>query len=216
MANFAYLVGDSAAREVFIIDPAWQVDTIFRKAEEKNLKITGALVSHGHYDHCNGIEDLLKRADVPIYVNAEEVDFTRSMGAEGKSLFGSFPASNTRKVRSGDRLKIGKIEISFLHTPGHTPGSQCFLVGDRLLSGDTLFVRGCGRSDLPGGDPKKLYESLTQKLAKLPDDTLVYPGHFYGNLAFSRMLDEKAKNPYLLCSSLNAFLGLAGAAGSGL
>jgi len=211
MANFVYLVGDAASREVFLIDPAWQIDTIFRKAAEENLKITGALVSHGHYDHCNGIEDLLKRADIPIYVNAEEIEFTRSLGALGVSLFGHFPDSNTRKVRSGDRVSIGKIEITFLHTPGHTPGSQCFLIGDRLISGDTLFVRGCGRSDLPGGDPKKLYESLTQKLGRLPDDTLLYPGHFYGDLAVSKMGDEKVKNPYLLCSTLNSFLGLVGA-----
>ena len=211
MANFVYLVGDARTREVFLIDPAWQIDTIFRKADEEGLKITGALVSHGHYDHCNGIEDLLKRADIPIYVNAEEVDFTRSLDATGDSLFGSFPASNTRKVRSGDRLKIGAVELSILHTPGHTPGSQCFLVNGNLISGDTLFVRGCGRSDLPGGDPKELYESLTQKLAKLPDDTLVHPGHFYGDLPSSSMRDEKVKNPYLLCSTLNAFLGLVGA-----
>ena len=211
MANFVYLVGDPASREVFLIDPAWQIDTIFRKAAEEGLKITGALVSHGHYDHCNGIEDLLARADVPIYVNADEVDFTNAQDARGDSLFGSFPSSNTKKVRSGDKVKIGAVELTFLHTPGHTPGSQCFLAGGNLLSGDTLFVRGCGRSDLPGGDPKKLYESLTQKLAKLPDDTAVYPGHFYGDLASSKLSDEKVKNPYLLCTTLNAFLGLVGA-----
>ncbi len=216
MANFVYLVGDAAAREVFLIDPAWQIDTIFKAAEKDGLKITGALVTHAHYDHCNGLEELLERADVPVYVNADEVDFTNSMGDRGGTLFGTFPASSTKKVRSGDRVKIGNVELTFLHTPGHTPGSQCFLVGNNLLSGDTLFVRGCGRSDLPGGDPKKLYESLTQKLGKLPDDTVLYPGHFYGDFPSSKLKDEKSKNPYLLCTTLNAFLGLVGAGDKGL
>ncbi|OGR84610.1 MAG: hypothetical protein A2901_04900 [Elusimicrobia bacterium RIFCSPLOWO2_01_FULL_54_10] len=211
MANFVYFVGDAKSREVFLVDPAWQIDTLFKAAEKENLKITGALVSHAHYDHCNGIEDLLARADVPIYVNADEAEFTESLGAHGESLFGRFPASNTRKVRSGDKVKIGNVELTCLHTPGHTPGSQCFLAGNRLLSGDTLFVRGCGRSDLPGGDPEKLFESLTHVLAKLPDDTMVFPGHFYGDLPQSSMKDEKIKNPYLLCTSKDAFLGLVGA-----
>ena len=216
MANFVYLAGDADTREVFLVDPAWQIDTIFRIAEEENLKITGALVTHGHYDHMNGIDELLERADVPVYANAEEVSFTDSLSAHGESLFGRFPSSNTKKVRSGDRLKIGSVELTFLHTPGHTPGSQCILAGNHLISGDTLFVRGCGRSDLPGGDPEKLYESLTQKLAKLPDETVLYPGHFYADVPISKMKDEKTGNPYLLCASLDAFMGLVGASKAGL
>ncbi len=216
MANFVYLVGDSAAREVFLIDPAWQIDTIFKIAQKEDLKITGALVTHAHYDHCNGLDELLERTDVPIYVNADEVDFTKSLGERGGTLFGQFPASNTKKVRSGDSVKIGGIDLTFIHTPGHTPGSQCFTVGNRLISGDTLFIRGCGRSDLPGGDPEKLYESLTQKLMKLPDDTILYPGHDYSDAPTSKMKDEKIKNPYLMCTTLNSFLGLVGAGGKGL
>lgn len=211
MANFVYLIGDAATREVCLVDPAWQIDTVFKAAEKEDLKIVAALVTHAHYDHCNGLDDLLARKDMPIYVNTEEFDFANSMGPRSDSLFGTFPAGSTRKVRSGDRLKIGDAEIIFIHTPGHTPGSQCFLVRNNLISGDTLFVRGCGRSDLPGGDPEKLYESLTQKLAKVPDETLLYPGHFYADEPFSKMKDEKTKNPFLLSPSLDAFLALAGA-----
>jgi len=210
MANFVYLLGDSAKREVFIVDPAWQIDTIFKIAEKENLKITGAFVTHGHYDHCNGIDDLLKRVDVPIYVNAEEVAFTNSLNAHGESLFGDFQGKNIRSVRSGDKIKIGDVEIDCLHTPGHTPGSQCFLIRDRLLTGDTLFIRGCGRSDLPGGDPKALYESLNKKIKRLPDETILYPGHNYSEEETSLLKDEKVKNPYLMTESVEPFLSLVG------
>ena len=92
--------------------------------------------------------------------------------------------------------------------PGHTPGSQCFLVKDNLVSGDTLFVRGCGRCDLPGGDPAKMYESLTKTLMKLPDSTVLYPGHNYADEPSASFSDEKKRNPYLVCSSLDSFLSL--------
>ena len=210
MANFVYLVGDPVTSEVLLVDPAWQIDTVFRIAEQEHLNITGALITHGHYDHCNGIEELLQRTSIPIYVNGEEVDFLKSLGGTGGSLFGEFPKENTRKVRSGDKVKVGSVEITLIHTPGHTPGSQCFLVKNNLISGDTLFIRGCGRCDLPGGDPKQLYDSLTRKLVKLPDDTILYPGHFYAEEASSRMREEKTKNPYLICESLNTFLGMVG------
>jgi glyoxylase-like metal-dependent hydrolase (beta-lactamase superfamily II) len=210
MANFVYLVGDRYKKEVFVVAPAWQMDAIFHTADDEGHNLTAALVTHSHYDHCNGINQLLERKDVPIYVNAEEADFARSLGRRTDNLFGDFPDSNLRKVRSGEKIYAGDIEITFIHTPGHTPGSQCFLVNNNLISGDTLFVRGCGRCDLPGGDPKKMYESLTQKLMKLPDDTVLFPGHFYGEEPVSRLKDEKVKNPYMMCGSYETFLKMAG------
>ncbi len=211
MANFVYLVGDAESREVLLVDPAWQIDTILRTAEREDLKITGALVTHGHFDHCNGLDELLAKKDIPVYVNEKEVEFLQSLRESKGSLFGDFPKENTRKVRSGDTVKAGNVEITFIHTPGHTPGSQCFLVRNNLISGDTLFIRGCGRSDLPGGNPEELYKSLTQKLLKLPDDTILYPGHFYTKEARSTMKEEKIKNPYLLSEKLETFLSLVGA-----
>ena len=208
MANFVYLVGDAQKREVFIVDPAWQMDTIFRTAQEENLNITGALITHSHFDHCNAVEDLLERKDVPIYVNGEEILFLKSLGSRTDQLFGSFPKENLKVVSSGDKIRIGDVQLTSLHTPGHTPGSQCFLIENNLLTGDTLFVGGCGRCDLSGGDPKKMYESLTQKLMKLPDRTLLLPGHFYGEKATSTLSEEKKKNPYLICNNLETFLDL--------
>jgi glyoxylase-like metal-dependent hydrolase (beta-lactamase superfamily II) len=110
----------------------------------------------------------------------------------------------------GDRVELGKISITLLHTPGHTPGSQCFLAGDSLVSGDTLFIGGCGRVDLPGGDPTEMYYSLTRVLARLPDDTSLYPGHNYADRPDSTISREKRENLYLRVPSLDDWLNLMG------
>jgi glyoxylase-like metal-dependent hydrolase (beta-lactamase superfamily II) len=212
MGNFVYLVGDAVKKEVMLVDPAWQIDTIFRAVEKEGLTLTGALVTHSHFDHCNGIEELLQRADLPIYVQKQETEFLKSVGGGLiNDLFGVFPKEHVRTVSDGDKVRIGDVELTFIHTPGHTPGSQCFLVQDKLISGDTLFIRGCGRTDLPGGDPEQMYASLTQKLMRLPDRTILFPGHNYAEDAEqSPMSDEKKRNPYLACGDLDTFLSLTG------
>jgi glyoxylase-like metal-dependent hydrolase (beta-lactamase superfamily II) len=118
--------------------------------------------------------------------------------------------SDLRRVVDGDRLRIGEIDLQFLHTPGHTPGSQCFLLGNRLVAGDTLFVQGCGRVDLPGGDPEAMYHTLTGKLAKLPTDTVLYPGHHYGPTPTSTIGDELRQNQYMRIRSLADWRRLMG------
>lgn len=194
MENFVYLVGDAMTREVFVVDPAWQADTVLRVAKEEDLKIVGALVSHYHFDHTNGIEDLLESVNCPVYVNKKDVPYME------------FASSAVKGVDAGHQLKAGEVEITCVHTPGHTPGSQCFHVSHHLLSGDTLFIGACGRTDLPGGDPKELYFSLTQTLNKFPDDTILCPGHNYSDKPTTTMGSEKKTNPYLLCDSLQNFL----------
>lgn len=210
MANFVYLVGDDKKREALIVDPAWQMDTIFRAAEKEGVKITGALVTHSHFDHCNSVDELLAKVDVPVYVQKDEIEFLNSLG-NASGLFGSFPKENVKKMSPGNKVKVGDVEITLVHTPGHTPGSQCFLVKNNLISGDTLFIRGCGRCDLPGGDAEQMYASLTKKLMKLPDDTVLFPGHNYAESPSASLKEEKQKNPYLICGSLDTFLSLTGA-----
>jgi len=112
----------------------------------------------------------------------------------------------------GDRLSLGEVDIVFLHTPGHTPGSQCFLVRDRLVSGDTLFVKGCGRVDLPGANPEEMYRSLTQRLARLPDNVVLFPGHDYADRPTSTLGEERRSNYYLRIPSLEDWLRLMGRA----
>ncbi len=194
MENFVYLIGSKKTREVFVVDPAWQVDTVLRTAREEDLKIKGALISHYHFDHTNGIEELLEAVDCPIYVNKNDMAYL------------DFSHDNIKPVDNGHKLKLGDMQIECMHTPGHTPGSQCFLCDGHLVSGDTLFINACGRTDLPGGDPEQLYYSLTQKLMKLDDATVLCPGHNYADRPTATMADQKKNNPYLICDSLQNFL----------
>lgn len=194
MENFVYLVGSKTTREVFIVDPAWQVDTILRAAKEEDVKIKGALVSHYHFDHTNGIEELLQAVDVPIYVNKKDAPYME------------YSSDNIKEVDNNFKVKVGEIEVEMIHTPGHTPGSQCFHVQNRLISGDTLFINACGRCDLPGGDAKDMYASLTQKLMKFDDATILLPGHNYADKPTTTMGEQKKTNPYLMCDSLDNFL----------
>ena len=194
MENFVYLVGSKDTREVFVVDPAWQVDTVLRVAKDEDLKIIGALVSHYHFDHTNGIEELLGSLDVPIYVNKKDVPYL------------SVSADSVKAIDAGAKVKAGNVEITMVHTPGHTPGSQCFHVRDHLISGDTLFIGACGRTDLPGGSAKELYHSLTGTLMKMSDSTVLCPGHNYSDKPTTTMGSEKKNNPYLMCDSLENFL----------
>jgi hydroxyacylglutathione hydrolase len=210
MQNFVYLIGDPLARECVVVDPAWEIDHIVETAQVDGYAITGALVTHTHQDHVGGsleswgmpgripgVEDLLEKVRAKVYVHKAEREFLLGFG------------SDLVKVDNHDTLKVGRLTIEFLHTPGHTPGSQCFLVDGRLVSGDTLFIGSCGRTDLPGSDPTEMYYSLTQRLAALPDDTLLLPGHNYGGPS-STIGQEKRQNPFMTFASLGEFLGVMG------
>ncbi len=194
MANYVYFIGDPKSRVVAVVDPAWDVDRIVEMAEEHDLTIAKILVTHSHFDHINGVEDLLNRTQAKVYINKAEADFMKAVWPD------------LVKVESGDTTNVGDVQITFIHTPGHTPGSQCFLVQSNLISGDTLFIGACGRCDLPGSSPEDMYYSLTQKLAKLDDRTIVFPGHNYAARPYSTIADEKRFNPYLQFQSLQDFL----------
>ena len=217
MANLAYLIGSLSTREVLLVDPAWSVDALLDRAEADGMKPVGALVTHYHQDHVGGeifgmriegVGRLLERAPMPLYVNEHE--------AEGTLRVTGASESDLRRMRGGDQIELGELRIRLLHTPGHTPGSQCFLVEQagapgRLVSGDTLFLGSCGRVDLPGSDPEAMYRSLNETLRRLPDETLVYPGHLYSSEASGSLADEKRSNPFLRVSSLEQFLTFMGA-----
>lgn len=212
MVNFVYLIGDRQTGECLIVDPAWDVNGLISIAEGDGMKIVGALATHYHPDHVGGgfmglgiegVAALLERIGVKVHVHRQE--------ASGLKKITGLSDSDLVRHESGDLLSVGEQRIEFIHTPGHTPGSQCFLVnGERLVSGDTLFINGCGRVDLPGSDPEKMYESLTQKLAKLPDETILYPGHDYADRPTSTIGAEKQTNYYLRLSSLDQWLKLMG------
>ena len=196
MVNFVYLIGDNSTRECMIIDPAYAVEELLSIAEQDEMKVVGALATHYHPDHVggsmmganiDGIATLLEKMDIPIHV--QELEAQWIMRTTGVS------ANHLHQHQPGDTVKVGDIEICLVHTPGHTPGSQCFLVDNRLIAGDTLFLEGCGRTDLPGSNPDQMFESL-QTLAALPDQTVVYPGHRYSDPS-SRSLAEVRQTNYV-------------------
>ena len=196
MVNFVYLVGDRETGEAVVIDPAYDIPGLLDVLAADDMRLTGALATHYHPDHVGGsmmghsiagIEDLLALEPVPIHVQADEVPWiTRVTEVADTDLVAH---------ASGDLVMAGQIPIELIHTPGHTPGSQCFLVDGRLVAGDTLFLDGCGRTDLPGSDPEQMYESL-QRLAALPPDTVVFPGHRY-SMPSSAPMDAIRESNYV-------------------
>lgn len=194
MVNFVYLIGDTQTRECIIVDPAYAVNEIAEIVEADDMNLVGALGTHYHPDHVGGkmmgwniegISSLLERSEVPIHIQKSELEWvTKTTGVSSTHLTAH---------EGGDVVQVGEIAITLLHTPGHTPGSQCFLVNGKLVSGDTLFLEGCGRTDLPGSNPDDMYDSLNM-LAALPNDTIVYPGHRYSDPAFLAMGQVRETN----------------------
>jgi len=198
LQNFVYLIGSPETREAAVVDPAWDVPRILEMAAQDEMRITTVIITHTHFDHINGLKEILTATDAQIYVHKKEI----SDVPVGRA--------NLNPVEGGDKISVGPLELSFLHTPGHTPGSQCVTVGDRLISGDTLFIGGCGRCDLPGGDPEQLYKSLS-RLSRMDDRLVVHPGHNYAASPTSTIAKERSMNPFLKAESVEGFLGLVGA-----
>ena len=208
MMNFIYLIGCPKTREAAVVDPAWDVPAILRMAHVSDLKINRILATHAHPDHINGLEELLEATDAKVYMHSDEINYMKEMAARFHVPieFMNRRSGNFHPVGDGEEIRVGKLPIRFLHTPGHTPGSQCFLVENNLISGDTLFINACGRVDLPGGDPEKMWSSLNRKLASLDDDVVLYPGHNYAERPSATLGEQKRSNPYLQYASVNQFL----------
>ena len=210
MQNYVYLVGDPETREAAVIDAAWEIDAIIGAAEQDGYTITKALITHFHPDHLGGrfmgmsvtgAAELVGKLPIKAYINKHEAGFVGRVS--------DLSQSDLVPVDAGDTVQVGKIPLTFVHTPGHTPGSQCFLVDGNLISGDTLFIGSCGRTDLPGSDPAQLYESLNT-LRKLPDDTVLYPGHNYADRPTSTIGHEKRRNLFMRLQTLDEFLSFVG------
>ena len=206
MVNFVYLIGDRQTKECMVVDPAYAIADILEIVDQDEMKLTGVLATHYHPDHVGGsmmgmkiqgVADLLEKCQVPIHINKHETKWVaRTTGLNENDLV---------QHEGGDKVSVGDISITFVHTPGHTPGSQCFLVEQRLVAGDTLFLDGCGRTDLPGGNPGDLYTSL-QTLASLPATTIVCPGHQYSALPSANLGDVVSTNHVFRPSSQQQWL----------
>lgn len=212
MQNFVYLVADPVTREAAVIDAAWEIDRVVEILQQEDWKLKAALVTHYHPDHLGGdlmshhipgaAELLQRNLPIKVYVHKTEADFVRQIAG--------LSASDLVRTDDTSEITLGAHTMRLLHTPGHTPGSQCFLIDGRLISGDTLFIGSCGRVDLPGSDPAQLYDSLVNKLKRLPENTVLYPGHNYAERLTSTIGEEIRHNMYMRFDRLEDFLGLMG------
>ncbi len=196
MKNFIHLVGAEGALEVAVIDPAWNVPALLEEVAREEKRIAAVVLTHSHNDHINGVPELLRSHDVPVYAQRAEIAFNPALQDFAGAL---------KPVGPGEKAKVGPLELTFVHTPGHTPGSQCLHCGGALFSGDTLFVDHCGRCDFPGSDVAQMFDSLHQVIGALPDETKLYPGHDYGAVPVSTLARERQLNPYLLRRDLQSF-----------
>ncbi len=192
MQNYAYLIGDEKTGIAAVIDPAWDVDKIIEVAKKKGLRIIYAIHTHHHPDHVCGNDEFAEKTGAKIVAH--------ELSSVEKQL----------AVKDGDALSVGSVGIRIIHTPGHSPDHICVLANGKLMTGDALFVGECGRVDLPGGSAQQLYDSLFNKLMKLPDDIEVYPGHNYGARPHSTIAYEKANNYVLKPRSLKEFVQFMG------
>ena len=198
MAVFAYLVGDEETGEALVIDPAADTARIASLAADNSLTIKYIVNTHGHVDHISGNRDMKERTGAQIVIHEADADMLVSTPALYLRMFGakaSPPADIT--VREGDTIAAGRVAFQVIATPGHSPGSMCLYGEGLVFTGDTLFVGAVGRTDLPGGSWNTMARSLREKLAILPDDTKVLPGHNYGPAPTSTIGYEKRYNPYL-------------------
>lgn len=210
MRNFAYLIGDRETKEAIVVDPAYAAGDLVDALEADGMKLTGVLVTHHHPDHVGGsmmgfelkgVTELLDRVQVPIHVNTHEALWV--------SRVTGIPMSDLTPHEHGDIVNVGDIDIELLHTPGHTPGSQCFLLDGRLIAGDTLFLEGCGRTDFPGGNVDDMFRSLHQ-LASLPGDPTVFPGHWYSQEPSASLSEVRSSNYVYRVSNLEQWRSLMG------
>ena len=189
MDNYSYLVYCPETLQGAAVDPSMRPEVLIAEAERLGVKLTLLLNTHGHHDHVAGNPQILALGNIKLAANPTDVP------------------NPDIALQEGTKIPLGKGEIEVLHTPGHTPGSVVFKTGDKLISGDTLFVSRCGRADLPGSNVEDLYQSLL-RLKQLPPETKVYPGHNYGPTPTSTIGWELKNNEFLKCPDLTSFIKL--------
>lgn len=194
MENFVYLIHDLSSNRAAVVDPAWEVPEVVKLAKKQGVEITDVLLTHSHYDHINGLNELLQTYDAEIHLLKSEAQFWNHDLDKPTIHYG------------GDRLEIGKTSIEILHTPGHTPGSACYHLDGNLITGDTLFLFGCGRCDLNGGNPEQMYHSLKKLGSELNSETIIHPGHNYAHKSSSTMAEQLKGNPFMQINDLDKFI----------
>jgi hydroxyacylglutathione hydrolase len=194
LASNCYIIADDAVPEGLIVDPGDDAETILERVGELGIDIKYILLTHGHLDHIAAAAKVKEATDASLVVHNEDAD---GLNDRSLSLFMGVTLPEVPKpdqlLRGWENIEFGGLSFTVLHTPGHSPGGVCLLGEGVLFSGDTLFNRGIGRSDLPGGDPEKLLHSIHTRLLILPDETVVYPGHG----PQTTIGEERRRNPFL-------------------
>ena len=194
MQNLIYVITDNDTKESAIVDPAWDMTEIYEYLNNNNLVLKKILLTHSHNDHVNAVDEVLDKFDTQIHINKKE------------KVFWAKDYDNFSINHGGDIINLGKTKIKSLHTPGHTPGSTCYYVGNNLIAGDTLFVFGCGRCDLHGGNPEEMYHTLKDIKDNLDAETIILPGHNYSIKKQSSLKEEIDGNPFMHFNNIDRFV----------
>jgi len=195
LQNFCEILYCPETRVAAVVDPAWEVDRLLREAERLGVKIELALITHTHNDHIEGVDELVEKTGAVVVVNPREAG---AVHAPGRALL---------DADDGRDIAIGRRGVRALETRGHTVGGTCYLADGYVVTGDVVFVGGCGRTDFQGGDTAAMWQSL-QRLMRLPEETRVYPGHNYGETPTSTIGHETRTNRFLRCKTFEEFKAL--------
>lgn len=190
MQNLVYLVADESSKEALAIDSGWETSPIVMIAKNEGMRVKFAVATHNHFDHTSTLQELAQKLEAKVVAHRNS------------------PIVHDVSVDNGDILQIGSKEVKVFYTPGHTEDSICLYDRENVFTGDTLFIGNCGRTDLPGGSPEKMFRSLHQVILNLPPGTRVYPGHDYGEVPSRKLADEARLNPTLSVKSYEEFLAI--------
>ncbi len=194
MENFVYVIEDTRSKRAAVVDPAWEPTEILDLVKQQGLTITDILLTHSHHDHINAIDNILHEYDAEMHLTHAEAEYWGQAGTHPSLHHG------------GDHINLGNTDIELLHTPGHTPGSACYKVQDQLITGDTMFVYGCGRCDMAGGDPNQMFDTLNRIKNELPATTQILPGHNYAVKESVSLQEQIEGNPFLHFETQNDFV----------
>jgi len=199
MDVFCYLVSCSKTKEAMVIDPGGDEEKIVKKIAEKGLTLKYIVNTHGHVDHSCGNEKVKELTGAKIIMHKEDDNIFNYPKGQNRALEWGFALSPPADmhIKDGDIINAGKISLSVIHTPGHSPGGICLLGNGNLFTGDTLFVGAIGRTDFPESSYSQIMESIKERLLTLPGETIVWPGHDYGDRFCSTIEEEKRSNPFL-------------------